>query len=295
MAEGLSSVGALPRDAAGAPLRDARRALVEQLDKAVAELEDPRRRSIHEIRKKLKRARAALRLLRDCLGEAVYRRENSLLRDAVRPLTPVRDAKVLFETLRHHDPKKGRADSGSFMRRLYRVLGERRRAARIELRESDLKRVAAGLGALKRRVAALPDGRLARTRASAALKRAYKSARKAFARVRRQRTDERLHEWRKQTQYFANETGILFGFLPKRFGKAHKRARKLAEQLGDDHDLALLTEEVFRHAKGTRAPSHDDTVQEFLGHLAGRRKALQRKAFRLGRRLYSSRARRYQL
>jgi CHAD domain-containing protein len=295
MAEGLSSSGAPMRDSASAPMRAARRALVEQLDKAVAELEDPRRRSIHEIRKKLKRARAALRLMRGCLGEAVYRRENSLLRDAARPLTPVRDAKVLFETLRYHDPKKGRADPGAFMRRLYRVLGERRRAAKIGLREGDLKRAAAGLAALKRRVAALPDARLAQTGACASLKRAYKSARKAFVRVRRQRTDERLHEWRKQTQYFANEIGILVGFLPKRFAKAHKRAQRLAEQLGDDHDLALLTEEVFRHAKGAQSPSRDHTVQEFLGHLAGRRKALQRKAFRLGRRLYSSRARRYEL
>jgi CHAD domain-containing protein len=276
-------------------MHDARRVLVEQLDKAVAELEDPRRRSIHEIRKKLKRARAALRLLRDCLGEAVYRRENSLLRDAARPLTPARDAKVLFATLRYHDPKSGRPNPGAFMRRFYRVLGERRRAAKIGLREGDLKRAATGLQALKRRVGALPDRRLARTRTGAPLKRAYKSARKAFAQARRHRTDERLHEWRKQTQYFANEVGILIGFLPKRFAKAHKRAQKLAEQLGDDHDLALLTEEVLRHAKGAQAPSHDDTVQEFLGHLAGQRKALQRKAFRLGRRLYSSRARRYDL
>jgi len=141
----------------------------------------------------------------------------------------------------------------------------------------------------------LPDRRLARTGPGASLKRAYKSARRAFAQVRRHRTDERLHEWRKQSQYFANEIGILIGSLPKRFAKAHKRARTLAEQLGDDHDLALLAEEVLRQAKGARAPSRDDAVQQFLGHLAGRRKALQRKAFRLGRRLYSSRARRYEL
>src|SRR5580698_10039159 len=115
MAEGLPT--------ARAPMRNARRALVEQLDKAAAGLEDPRRSSIHEIRKKLKRARAALRLLRDCLGEPVYRRENSRLRDAARPLTPVRDAKVLFATLHQHEPKKGRANPGAFMRGFYRVLG----------------------------------------------------------------------------------------------------------------------------------------------------------------------------
>lgn len=289
----MTMAEALPT--AGAPMRGARRALVAQLDQAVAGLEDPRRSSIHGIRKTLKRARAALRLLRDCLGEAVYRRENTLLRDAGRPLTPVRDAKVLVETLRYHDPKKGGANPGAFMRSLYRVLGERRRAAKTGLSEDDLMRVAAGLRALNRRLAALPDARLAQTPAGAPLKRAYKSARKAFARVRRQRTDERLHEWRKQTQYFANEIEIVLRLLPERFAKTHKRARKLAEQLGDDHDLALLREEVFQHAKGAQAPSHDDTVQEFLGHLAGRRKALQRKAFRLGRRLYSGRARRYEL
>jgi CHAD domain-containing protein len=279
---------------AGAPMRGACRALVAQLDRAVAGLEDPRRtdRAIHEIRKNLKRARAALRLLRDCLGEADYRRENSLLRDAARPLTPVRDAKVLCETLRHHDPQKG-TKPGVFMRRFYRVLRERRRAAKIGLREGDLRRIAARLLALRRRVAALPDARL--VHAGASLKRAYKSARRAFDRARLRPTDERLHEWRKQTQYFANEIEIVLRLLPKRYAKTHKRAHKLAEQLGDDHDLALLTEEVFRHAKGAQAPSHDDTVQEFLAHLAGRRKALQRKAFRLGRRLCSSKARRYEL
>jgi CHAD domain-containing protein len=289
MAEGLPTVGT--------PMRSAHRALVAQLERAVVGLKDPplTDRSIHEVRKNLKRARAALRLLRDCLGEAIYRRENSFLRDAARPLNPVRDAKVLFETLRYHDPHKDAARPGAFIRRFYRVLGERRRAAKIGLRKGDVVRVAAGLRALKRRVATLPDAQLARAPAGVSLKRAYKSARRAFEQARRQPTDEHLHEWRKQTQYFANEIEILLGGLPKRFAKNHKRAHKLAEHLGRDHDLALLTVEVFRHAKGAHAPSHDDTVQEFLGHLAGRRKALQRKAFRLGRRLYTSKARRYEL
>jgi CHAD domain-containing protein len=289
MAEGL------PTD--DAPMLSARQALVGQLEKAAAGLTDPKRTdlSIHAIRKQLKRARATLRLLRDCLGEALYRRENSLLRDTARPLTPVRDAKVLFETLRHHDPHKGAANPGAFVRGFYAVLGERRRAAKSRLRNSDLLRAAAGLHAIARRAAALPERQLAQATASMALKSAYKSARKAFARACSRRTDERLHEWRKQTKYFANEIEVVLGFCPKRFAKSCKRAGKLAEQLGDDHDLALLTEEILRHAKGAHAPSRDDSVQELLGHLAGRRRALQRKAFRLGRRLYSDKARRYEL
>ncbi len=278
-------------------MRSARQALVGQLEKAAAGLADPKRTdlTIHAIRKELKRARATLRFLHDCLGDALYRRENSLLRNTARPLTPVRDAKVLFETLRHHDPHKGAPNPGAFVRAFYAVLGEQRRAANSRLRNGDLLRAAVGLRASARRAAALPDRQLAQAPASRALKAAYKSARKAFARASSRRTDECLHEWRKQTKYFANQIEIMLGFGPKRFAKSWKRANKLAEQLGDDHDLALLTKKILRHAKGAHAPSRDDTVQELLGHLAKRRRVLQRKAFRLGRRLYSDKARRYEL
>src|SRR5688572_14268100 len=54
--------------------------------------------AIHTARKHLKRARANLRLLRDAIGKASYARENAALRDAARPLSGVRDAKVLLET-----------------------------------------------------------------------------------------------------------------------------------------------------------------------------------------------------
>src|SRR5436305_14370843 len=54
---------------------------------------------IHTARKHLKRARANLRLLRNTVREAAYTRENTALRDAARPLSSVRDAKVLVETL----------------------------------------------------------------------------------------------------------------------------------------------------------------------------------------------------
>ena len=59
----------------------------------------PRRDAVHEARKSSKKARAVVRLVRDEIGEKRYRRENTTLRDAVRPLAPVRDAEVLVHTL----------------------------------------------------------------------------------------------------------------------------------------------------------------------------------------------------
>src|SRR3569833_487705 len=54
---------------------------------------------VHCARKVLKKARATLRLLRPALGDSLYRRENTVLRDVARPLSSVRDGKVLCDTL----------------------------------------------------------------------------------------------------------------------------------------------------------------------------------------------------
>jgi len=53
----------------------------------------------HDARKYLKRARAALRLLRANLGDATYHRENRALRDASRAISSLRDAKAQVDTL----------------------------------------------------------------------------------------------------------------------------------------------------------------------------------------------------
>src|ERR1022692_4440240 len=72
-----------------------------QIEKALRQLRskgDPDE-TVYEVRKRFKRVRAALRLVRDNLGDTVYHRENCLSRDAARPLTEAWDAVVLVETL----------------------------------------------------------------------------------------------------------------------------------------------------------------------------------------------------
>jgi CHAD domain len=55
--------------------------------------------NIHDARKRVKQARATLRLLRKALSRAEYRREDQMLRDAAQPLGAARDAKILVEAL----------------------------------------------------------------------------------------------------------------------------------------------------------------------------------------------------
>ena len=54
----------------------------------------PADQAIHDARKRIKKARAGLRLLRAGMSAREYRRENESLRDAGRLLSPVRDSKT---------------------------------------------------------------------------------------------------------------------------------------------------------------------------------------------------------
>src|SRR6516225_5475965 len=80
-----------------------RRIVRYQMDAVLEELtqaqKGPRDEVVHEVRKSLKKLRAVLRLVRPVIGEKSYRRENTCFRDAGRPLTEVRDARILVETL----------------------------------------------------------------------------------------------------------------------------------------------------------------------------------------------------
>lgn len=288
--------GGLP--SAETPTRIARRALLAQLDKTIEELSRRRRSdaAVHNIRKELKRARAALRMLRECIGVAEYRRENALIRDAARPLTPIRDAKVLLQTLEHLESKKGIGSRG-FLSRIRTLFEGKRRLSRRQLRPAELTAAARVLREIRRRAAALPDSRLAAPHPRG-LEHAFKKARSAFAVAKRQGTDESLHEWRKQTKYFANQLEILLPLGPKRFDKSQRHATQLADCLGDDHDLAILTEQISRHPEGAHPPASNAEVpgaeaRRLIRAVRRRREKLQRRAMRLGRRLYSGNAARY--
>ncbi len=258
--------------------------MVAQLDQTLGRL-GKRSRSdgaVHDIRKELKRARAALRMLRECIGVVQYRRDNALIRDAARPLTPSRDAKVLLQTLARLQPKKG-ADGRGFALRLRKLFEERRRLARRQLRPADLLAAARVLRGIRRRAAALPDSRL-RASKSRGLEHAFKKARSAFAVAKREGTDDKLHEWRKQTKYFANQLEMLLPSGRKLFDTSHRQATLLADCLGEDHDLAILREQIPRRPAG---------AQPLIRAVKRRRKTLQQRAMRLGHRLYSGSAARY--
>ena len=246
------------------------RQATRQLDLAARALGDPASdRRLHDARKALKKARAALRLLRGDLGERRFRAENRALRDAGRVLSPLRDASVLLETFRLLDPG-GLAALHAALQRQLRAEGRRLSAAA-------RRRVVAAIRASRARLNDVHEPSPAAIRHG--LKRIYRTGRRAQPRGSGPQTAA-FHEWRKQAKYLRNALAWAPGEPAK---QAANLARRLGDALGSDHDAAVLWMKTLREpGRAGEAPAR----QELRRRLAHRRSQLQETALKLGAALY---------
>lgn len=241
--------------------------------------------SIHAARKALTRARATLRLLRPSLVESTYRGANTRLRNVAAALRAARDAKVLLDTvavLLKSEPDCVRPVFGG----LTRLLARERAAAGRAL-------VSDGYGAvcgpqvlrdLASEVRRWPAERADAAYVIAALRRTFKKTRKAMAIARQRRTNATLHESRKQLKYLVFELQLLQPLSPKYLGRRLLTARRLAQLLGLDHDLALLREKIKLKAGGRISRAKLSAFAATLNH---RRLAAQKKSDVVGARLFA--------
>jgi CHAD domain-containing protein len=266
------------------------------------------RRAIHEARKAIKRLRTIVRLLEDELGAKRFAREDDALRTAARGLSGSRDAEVLLDTLDdlvRRDPRRLRG--GDIARIRSRLAGQRDDAERRMLAEpSGLTRAISELRAFRARAA---DWKLAPrpgiASAEPGLRRLYRQGRRrrrrAAAAGKRKRT-RAMHRWRKRVKdlRYAAEMldrvepsprvptdGLGGRRAPKRsrpLERIAKRADQLGETLGEDHDLAVLSDWI--RVEGKRRGIRRRTRRRLLEAIARRRRILQTRALRRGRRLY---------
>jgi CHAD domain-containing protein len=229
-----------------------------------------------------------LRLLRKSLGKDAYQGENARLRDAARPLMSVRDAAVLVQALDALCPRSN--DGMTFCSAIRTALRRESRERHEQLHRKALLSSARLVGGVAQRVRRLSQAQLTGADPAKAVKRAYRTSRRAMAAAAQQRSRDSLHEWRKQVKYFASQLTCLSAVVRKGLGKTCKKSHRLADCLGDDHDLALLHDKIIQHRKlgGTA----DAQVDALLHQLAQRRAKLQRKAYRRGKRLFAVSARR---
>jgi len=273
--------------------QEVQRLLCHHLDQALKALQGNQPLSdaaVHSARKQLKKARADLRLLRKALGPQRYAYENMALRDAARPLTAVRDVKVLMDTLEtlveHGDAQVQALDLDRVRLALRERYGEVRQHV---LQEGHtLALLETSLRAARARAKRWSLGRRGWSVLGAGVQRVYRNGREAFAVVQEEPSSEHFHEWRKQVKYLWHQLQVLQPIQLDQLTALADQAHSLADALGDDHDLAVLADKCLEEPD--RFPAHA-TRQTLADRMACRRAHLQEQALTLGHQLYAAKPR----
>jgi len=261
-----------------------------QIDRALGELDEgDRHHAVHAVRKRGKKVRALLRLVRPAAPE-LYRRENAAFRDMMRRVASDRDAGVAVETfdaLLARFSEDGIAEElapvrAALAQRRAEVLGEeldrRLHAIRMDLvaageRVGDWRLEGDGFDVL--------EGGLAKTYGRARARRddAYSDA-----------TSAAFHLWRKRAKYHRYHLRLLQdAWTP--VVKAHRRqAHELTDLLGDDHDLAVLRQDLLGQPERFGG---ERSVAAVCGLLDRRRAELQSAARVVGQRCFAEEPKRF--
>jgi len=244
---------------------------------------------VHAARKRFKEIRAVLRLIRTAVDGDFFRKENRTYRDAARPLSEVRDARALVEALdslveRFRDELKRRAFD-SVRKLLVRRARDCRR--RVIVEQGALRDVQRSLRQARRRIERWPLRSVRFESLVEGIAKTYRDARRLMSIANEAKTDECHHEWRKQAKYLRHQSEVLCTIWPEAMKVLVVEAHELADLLGDDHDLAVMT--------GVLATELRDSVEAherkaLVGLIRERRATLRKHAKQLGRKLFAEKS-----
>jgi len=236
---------------------------------------------VHEARKSLKKLRALVRLVRPGVGGKLYRRENLAFRDISRPLTEVRDAKILVEALDSTTRRNGhRPERRSFAKARGELVRHQREIRQEVLGDEEaFKAVDSAMQNALARLDEWTNFHDGWSSVGQGVGRVYRRGRQACAAATEASTVEHLHEWRKQAKYLRYELEVLRPLRPTVLGPLANRLDRLGELLGDDHDLAMLRREV---AGDPERFGGQEAIDPLLSRIDQRRQRLERQAMRLG-------------
>lgn len=262
-----------------------RRAIVGRLDKAAERLRDAgegdaRGEAIHGARKDLKKARAALRLVREGLGKKAFKRENRALRNAARLLSASRDAEVKLATL--DALVDGDDDVPPAATALWReaLVADRDRIVGEEGGDGEEAIVALEAVAMR-----APDWKIRDDGwklLASGLDTAYRDGREAFAALGDAPGFEAVHELRKRGKDLWYQLRLLRDAWQPVLEPTAEEVHDFTDRLGDHHDLAVLLVDLAGRTEVD--PVHRETLRTLI---EARQARLLAEARAAGERIYA--------
>jgi CHAD domain-containing protein len=242
-----------------------------------------RDKSVHEVRKSIKKTRALLRLIRPELGQ-FFADENRQLRDTGHRLSELRDAGALIGVLDNLGKRANGATARS-VSGIRRLLTRQKRHLVEEAASHKLMPNLAGeLLRARQSVRYWPletDGFAA---IEAGLEKTFRDGRKALARARKSGRREDFHEWRKRVKDHWYQVRLLTKLTGDVMDGYERSLKELEDALGDDLNLAILAERVQSMAttngNGVKPASLTKAIDS-------NRRELRERALEIGERVYA--------
>jgi CHAD domain-containing protein len=141
------------------------------------------------------------------------------------------------------------------------------------------------LRAVLRRSSRLPIGSADPSQLARSVKRVYRRARRAFEAACEEASAANLHEWRKHVKYLWHQMQFLESPGCPAIKRLGGEFHRLSDDLGDDHDLAVLRGWVQKKP----ALLSPGASRRFSAAVSRRQSHLQKAAFTRGLRIHSDR------
>ena len=214
---------------------------------AVAKGEKPARDTpVHETRKHLKRARAAMQLIRKEIGRGLYREQDRCLRDVGRLTSDIRDAEARLQTVRELKgiTKRGRAAQYAHLETMLMLELENFVAAFAEWHMQALPLLERAQAAMDKWALDHFNGKQLRR----AVQSSYKRAREALNRAIDDPTTGNFHKFRAKAKTLHFQLRIIRPVNPVVLQTLINDLRSLGNLLGRAHDLSFLGDRLRRES-----------------------------------------------
>ncbi|PYJ02731.1 MAG: hypothetical protein DMF00_00735 [Verrucomicrobia bacterium] len=197
---------------------------------------------VHEMRKHLKKARGALRLVRKEIGRGMYRTQNHALRDVARLTSEIRDAEVRLQTVRELQEVTKRDGHGTYgnLEVMLTLELENFMAAFTEWQTQAVPLLEQAASA----VDCWTLDQFSCKQLCCAVQASYRRGRRALGTATADPTTENFHQFRTRAKTLWYQLRILRPVNPVVLKTLSDDLHSLGDLLGRAHDLSFLAERL---------------------------------------------------
>jgi CHAD domain-containing protein len=240
---------------------DVYRALLDYAHECLVTRDADLNTAVHEVRKTVKKLRAVLLIVKPVLDKTAFKTADRAVRDFGRRLGGARDSAVLQASfnglVEYYAPFLSVEDMQPIRENLE---SQYQLAMETFVASIDIHSLEEELEELRRRLDTLDLSGFSRHMLLASVRRTYRSGRRALQALHDEPSTENSHEFRRQAKYLWYQLRLLHKWSPAVLKPVVTNLDELGELLGQDHDLAILSDTLKTHPEISCNPIRAELV-----------------------------------